>query len=210
MTRRTDLWPLIHAERARLAADLAGLTESRWATPSLCDGLSVREVLAHLTSGASLNGVRWLAGVIRCRFDFDKQVAMRLAEELGTSGADTLARFENVITSRTTPPLPRIAILGEAIVHGADIRRPLGLTGDLPIDTVTRVAHYYVRSNQMVPAKTRVAGLRLAATDGPFAAGTGPLVTGPTIALIMSMTGRAAFLEDLTGDGVDLLRDRSR
>ncbi|MFF5969562.1 hypothetical protein ACFY64_38875 [Streptomyces collinus] len=44
-------------------------------------GPTVREVLAHLVAGANLNTVRWLAGVIRCRFDFDKQVAMRLAEQ---------------------------------------------------------------------------------------------------------------------------------
>lgn len=36
----------------------------------------MREVLAHLTAAASLNPLRWSAGVIRCRFDFDKQVAV--------------------------------------------------------------------------------------------------------------------------------------
>jgi uncharacterized protein (TIGR03083 family) len=83
----TGIWPLVHAERAALAADLADLTGEQWATPSLCTGLTVREVLAHLTAGASLNPVRWLSGVIRCRFDFDKQVAMRLAEQLGATPA---------------------------------------------------------------------------------------------------------------------------
>src|SRR3977135_2271020 len=90
--RRTVIWPLIHAERAALAADLADLTDEQWATPSLCTGLSVREVLAHLTAAASLNPVQWLGGVIRCRFDFDKQVAMRLAEQLRTNAAETLER----------------------------------------------------------------------------------------------------------------------
>ena len=78
-----DPWPLFHIERAALAADLANLTDKQWATPSQCTELTVREVLAHLTAAASLNHVRWMAGVIRCRFDFDKQVAMRLAEQLG-------------------------------------------------------------------------------------------------------------------------------
>jgi len=73
----TGTWSLIHAERAAVAADLTELTEQRWATQSLCDQFTVREVLAHLTAGASLNPVRWMAGVIRCRFDFDRQVAMR-------------------------------------------------------------------------------------------------------------------------------------
>jgi uncharacterized protein (TIGR03083 family) len=84
---------LIHAERAALAADLADLTEQQWATRSLCDQFTVREVLAHLTAGASLNPVRWMAGVIRCRFDFDRRVAMRLAEQMGAGPAETLARF---------------------------------------------------------------------------------------------------------------------
>ena len=208
MNRSIETWRLIHAERAALAADLAGLDAQRWATPSLCHGLSVREVLAHMTAAASLNGVRWMAGVIRCRFDFDKQVAMRLAEQLGTSPADTLARFERVVTSTTTPPLPRLALLGEVIVHSADIRRPLGIKRDHPIDTVTQVARYYARSDMVVLAKGRVRGLRLVATDGPFSGGEGPLVSGTTLALVMGMTGRAAYCDDLEGDGVATLRER--
>jgi uncharacterized protein (TIGR03083 family) len=60
-------WPLVHAERAALAADLADLAGEQWATPSLCTGLTLREVLAHLTAGAGLGPVRWLAGVIRAQ-----------------------------------------------------------------------------------------------------------------------------------------------
>jgi uncharacterized protein (TIGR03083 family) len=207
-TTEVDLWATIHAERGLLAADLTGLDEHRWATPSLCGGLTVRDVLAHLTVSGTLNGPRWLAGVIRCRFDFDKQVAMRLAEQLGTSGADTLARFERVVSSTTAPPLPRIGLLGEVIVHGADIRRPLGLSRAHSVDTVTRVAEYYSRSDQIVVAKGRIGGLRLEATDGPFATGAGALVRGPTLALVMAMTGRAAFVDDLDGAGVEVLRSR--
>ncbi|WP_435119312.1 maleylpyruvate isomerase family mycothiol-dependent enzyme [Amycolatopsis thermoflava] len=203
-----NLWPLVHAERAALADDLADLTDKQWATPSLCAGLSVREVLAHLTASASLTPMRWLAGVIRCRFDFDKQVAVRLAEHLGDAPADTLARFRRVVGSTTKPPLPVIALLGEAVVHGEDIRRPLGLRRDHPEPVLTRLAEYYAGSDLVVVAKSRVSGLRLAATDGPFATGSGPLVTGSTLALIMAMTGRTAYCDELDGDGVALLRDR--
>ncbi|WP_431926767.1 maleylpyruvate isomerase family mycothiol-dependent enzyme [Amycolatopsis tucumanensis] len=203
-----NLWPLVHAERKALADDLADLTDEQWATPSLCAGLSVREVLAHLTASASLTPVRWLAGVIRCRFDFDKQVAVRLAEHLGDAPADTLARFRRVVGSTTKPPLPVIALLGEAVVHGEDIRRPLGLRRDHPEPALTRLAAYYAGSDLVVVAKSRVSGLRLVATDGPFATGSGRLVTGPTLALIMAMTGRTAYCDELDGDGVALLRDR--
>ncbi|NRQ33190.1 maleylpyruvate isomerase family mycothiol-dependent enzyme [Nonomuraea sp. NN258] len=206
--RAGDVWPLIHAERAALAADLAGLDDGRWATPSLCAGLSVREVLAHVASGAGLRPLRWLAGVIRCRFDFDKQVAMRLAEQLGDSGAETLERFERVITSTTSTLLPAVAMLGEVVVHGEDIRRPLGLRRAHPVTTLTPLARYYAGPNILVPGKERIAGLRVAAADGPFAAGSGPLVTGSTLALVMVMAGRPAYLDELDGDGVDTLRAR--
>ncbi|AUI59724.1 maleylpyruvate isomerase family mycothiol-dependent enzyme [Amycolatopsis sp. BJA-103] len=206
--RATTVWPLIHTERAALANDLGGLSEERWETPSLCAGLTVREVLAHLTAGASLTPVRWLAGVIRCRFDFDEQVAMRLAEHLGANGAETLERFRRVVTSTTKPPLPAIAMLGETIVHGEDVRRPLGLRRDHPIAVLTSLAGYYQGSDLVVMAKGRIGGLRLEATDGPFAVGSGPLVSGTTLALIMAMTGRAPYLAELHGDGVPVLRRR--
>jgi uncharacterized protein (TIGR03083 family) len=205
---KSETWSLIHAERAALAADLVHLTDAQWSTPSRCAGLTVREVLAHLTASATLNGVRWLAGVIRCRFDFDRQVAMRLAEHLGASPAETLARFERVVNSTTAPPLPVPALLGEVVVHGEDIRRPLGITHDYPVDVLTRVIRYYAGSDQVVVARSRVRGLRLRATDGPFAAGVGPLVSGPTLALVMAMTGRGVFCDELTGEGVAALRAR--
>ncbi|MFC4591048.1 maleylpyruvate isomerase family mycothiol-dependent enzyme [Sphaerisporangium corydalis] len=206
--RAAGVWPLVHAERAALAADLAPLTGERWETPSLCAGLTVREVLAHLTAGASLTAVRWLAGVIRCRFDFDRQVAMRLAEHLGATGAETMEGFRRVITSTTKPPIPVVAMLGETIVHGEDIRRPLGIRHARPVDAVTRVAEYYQGSDLMLPAKGRIAGLRLVATDGPFTTGSGPLVSGTTLALTMAMAGRTAYCDDLEGDGATTLRTR--
>jgi uncharacterized protein (TIGR03083 family) len=206
--RAADIWPLVHAERAALASDLADLTGEQWATPSLCTGLTVREVLAHLTAGASLNPARWLAGVIRCRFDFDKQVAMRLAQQLGATPAETLGRFRRVVTSTTKPPLPTLAMLGESVVHAADIRLPLGIRHDYPIETLTRVAEYYQGTDLPVLSKRRIGGLRLVATDGPFTAGSGPLVSGTTLALTMAMAGRTAYCDELQGDGAASLRNR--
>ena len=201
-------WSLIHAERGALAAELAELTEQGWATRSLCDRFTVREVLAHLTAGASLDPVRWMAGVIRCRFDFDRQVALRLAEQLGATPAETLARFRRVITATAKPPLPVVAMLGEIIVHGEDIRRPLGVRRDYPVATLTAVAGYYQGSDLPVLTRTRARGLRLTATDGPFAAGAGPRVSGTTLALIMAMTGREPYCDELDGNGAAILRER--
>ena len=208
--RAAGLWPLVHAERAALADDLAGLNDQEWQTQSLCTGLTVREVLAHITASASLNPLQWMAGVIRCRFDFDKQVAMRLAEQLGATPAETIDRFRSVLTSTTKPPVPTAAMLGETIVHAQDIRLPLGIRHDYPIGTLTRLAEYYQGSDLPVLTRTRIKGLRLVATDGPFATGSGPLVSGTTLALIMAMAGRGAYCDELQGDGAATLRERSQ
>ncbi|CAM3971144.1 maleylpyruvate isomerase family mycothiol-dependent enzyme [Nocardiopsis tropica] len=196
------VWPLIFAERAALAADLAGLTDDQWDTPSLCAGLTVREVLAHITAGASDNPVVWFAGVLRNRFDFDANVAQRLAKRLGDDPADTLRQFRAVETSRTKAPIPVVAMLGESIVHGEDIRRPLGIVRAYPAEALDRVARFYAGSDLMLPSATRANGLRLRATDTDFAVGDGPEVSGPTIALIMALTGRDAYLAELDGPGL--------
>jgi uncharacterized protein (TIGR03083 family) len=198
-----ELWALVHAERAALAQDLAGLNDAQRNAGSLCTAFTVREVVAHLTSGANLGPVRWMAGVIRHRFDFDAQNAYRLAQQLGTDHDETLERFRLSVTSTTKPPVPVVAVLGEVIVHGEDIRRTLGVVRDYPIATLTHVADYYQRSNMTVPSKRRTRGLHLSATDGPFSGGAqdGEMVSGSTLALIMAMAGRLAYSAELAGNG---------
>ncbi|MDN5860041.1 MAG: maleylpyruvate isomerase family mycothiol-dependent enzyme [Pseudonocardia sp.] len=207
----TGTWSLVHAERAALAADLTDLPDGRWATPSLCAELTVREVLAHLTAGATLSFLRWFAGVLRHRFDFDAQVLTRLREQLGDSPADTLGRFRASGTRSTTPLGRRGSaefMLAETVVHAEDIRRPLRIRRTYPDEVLLRVAAFYAGTDLAVPSKSRIEGLRLTATDTAFTAGDGLAVAGPTLALIMAMTGRGSFCDELTGPGVDELRDR--
>jgi uncharacterized protein (TIGR03083 family) len=99
-------------------------------------------------------------------------------------------------------------MVGEAVVHSEDIRRPLGIRREYPLDTVLRAADFYKGSNAIIGAKNRVAGLTLRATDADWTTGSGPEVRGPAMALVMAMTGRSAALPDLTGDGVGTLRSR--
>jgi hypothetical protein len=73
----------------------------------------------------------------------------------GAGGAETINRFRSVLTSTTKPPLPTLAMLGETIVHGQDIRLPLGIRHDYPIETMTRVAEYYQGTDLPVLTKKR-------------------------------------------------------
>ncbi|WP_138445056.1 maleylpyruvate isomerase family mycothiol-dependent enzyme [Sinomonas susongensis] len=205
-TRR--LWSAAHAERAALAADLADLDGAQWELPSLCEGWSIEDVVAHLTAAASIGPARWFASVIGARFDFDLHNERRLRERLGPTPADTLAQFRGVTTSTKSAPGPVPAWLGEVIVHSEDIRRPLGIEHAYPTDATTAVARFYARGNFAVPSRTTSRGLRLEAIDGPFAAGGGPLVRGTTLALTMAMAGRGAYCDELHGPGVPILAAR--
>jgi len=72
----------------------------------------------------------------------------------------------------------------------------------------TPVARFFARRDFTVASRTHAADLELRADDGPFATGTGPLVTGSTLALVMSMAGRVSYLAELDGPGVPTLRSR--
>ncbi|MFC4002821.1 maleylpyruvate isomerase family mycothiol-dependent enzyme [Prauserella oleivorans] len=207
-TSRDQLWAAIHTERARLADDLAGLTDEQWARQSLCGRWTVEEVLAHLTAAASTTRLRWIRSVLAARFDFDLHNERRLREHRGATPGETLARFRAVVTSTTAASGHTPAWLGEVVVHGEDIRRPLGLHGSPDVAAVTEVARFFASRDFTVPSRSAVEGLRLAATDGPFESGSGPLVRGTTLALTMAMAGRESFCDDLTGDGVATLRSR--
>jgi uncharacterized protein (TIGR03083 family) len=212
-TVTTDVWPAIHAERAALVTDVADLTAAQWATRSLCPDWTIEETVAHLSATASTGRLRWLRSAIGARFDFALHNRRRLDEQLGATPAETLAILRSKIDATVAPMGPTEAWLGEVVVHGADVRRPLGIPTRTPVDVATTVAEFYASRDFAVRSRTAIAGLRLAATDGPFTAGpdaaTAPqLVTGPTLALVMAMAGRAAFCDDLAGPGVATLRAR--
>jgi uncharacterized protein (TIGR03083 family) len=106
------------------------------------------------------------------------------------------------------PPGPDDSWLGEAIVHSEDIRRPLGIRRDYPMEAVIQVADFYKNSNLIIGTKRRIAGLALHATDTDWSHGSGPAVSGPMVALLMAMTGRKAAASELSGEGVAVLQAR--
>jgi uncharacterized protein (TIGR03083 family) len=201
-------WPLIHAERAALAADLTTLGDDAWATQSLCPLWTVREVLGHMIATAKLTPASFFAELAGSGFRFQAMTAKDIRRETAGSPAESLAEFRRLATATSHPPGPVDSWLGETIIHGEDIRRPLGITRDYPIAAVIRVADFYKGTNLLIGAKKRIAGLSLRATDTQWRTGSGPEVTGSALALVMAMTGREAALGDLSGDGLETLRSR--
>ncbi|MBK6887635.1 MAG: maleylpyruvate isomerase family mycothiol-dependent enzyme [Tetrasphaera sp.] len=204
-----DIWPVVHAERAALVTDLKTLPDAEaWNTPSLCAGWTVRDVLAHMTATASMTPPAFVVGLARSGFSFTRFVEAGIARERGANAQATLDRFEAQVRSRTAPPGPRPSWLGETIIHAEDIRHPLGLERAYPIDALVTLADFYKKSNALIGAKSRIAGLALHATDTPWSHGSGALVEGPILALLMAMTGRKSYLDDLAGPGAATLRAR--
>src|SRR4051794_5510743 len=202
-------WPTIHDEREALLHDLEKIDDQQWETQSLCDEWTVREVLGHITATARITTVTFFTKLIGSGFRFEKLQAKDIARETAGTPTDLLDRYREVVSSSKHPPGPVDSWLGETIVHGEDIRRPLGITHMYPIDSLVRTADFFKKSNLVIGSKKRIAGLTLNATDTDWSHGTGPEVSGPMVALVMAMTGRKAFIDDLKGDGVQTLRDRS-
>ncbi|MDQ6670452.1 MAG: maleylpyruvate isomerase family mycothiol-dependent enzyme [Chloroflexota bacterium] len=204
-----DVWGTIHAERKALAADLEGLTEAQWATPSLCANWTVRDVLAHMTATARMGPPQFIARFVTSGFNFQAMQSKDIAAERGRFAAEALTRFTTVLNSSKHPPGPTDSWLGEVIVHSEDIRRPLAIKHAYPTDAAVQVADFYKKSNLLIGAKTRIAGLRLRASDTDWSHGDGPEVSGPIISLVLAMTGRKAAMDDLAGDGLATLRSRA-
>ena len=203
-----SVWPTIHAERAALAADLAGLTDEQWNTPSMCSEWNVHEVLAHLLSAAKMTPPKFIGKFAAAGFNFNKFTARQVALESAGGPAATLAAFKAAESRTSAPPGPKDTWLGEAFVHGEDIRRVLGITHQYPLPAVARAVAFYAKSNAIIGGKSRVAGVTLKATDTDFSVGDGPVVEGPAISLLLAASGRKSALDELSGPGVDMLRER--
>jgi uncharacterized protein (TIGR03083 family) len=202
-------WDAIHRERAALANDLAELNDEQWQAKSLCGEWTVEQVVGHMTAAAVTNPAKWMARFAGTGFRFQKLIGKDIATQTAGGPTQTLTRFRAIETSNGHPPGPVDSWLGETFVHAEDIRRPLGIQHAYEVDAATRLAEFYTGSNLLIGAKSRVAGLTLRATDADWSTGSGPEVIGPAIAIVMAMTGRAVALDDLTGDGVEVLRTRA-
>jgi uncharacterized protein (TIGR03083 family) len=203
-----SIWPTVHAERAALVDDLVGLTPQQWSTPTMCAEWDVHDVLSHLVSAAKMTPPKFLANFAAAGFNFNKFTATQVAREAKPTPAETLDAFRAAAERTSAPPGPKETWLGEAFVHGEDIRRPLGIARSYPLDQVARAIAFYTKSNTIIGGRNRVAGLTLKATDTDFSVGTGPVVEGPAISLLLAASGRKSALGELSGPGVVILRER--
>ncbi len=202
-----DVWALVHAERAALVADLERLDDDQWDRPSLCDGWTVHDVAAHLVDTWRTTRVSFVAGLAWARFDFDRQNARGVERWRGATPEQTLQRLRAAATRRSTPPGPLDSRLVEEVVHGEDVRRPLGLRRGYEREAVERALRLQLRTPAFFGgAKELLRRCRVVAEDADVAVGDGPEVRGSSLSLLLAVTGRPA--PDLAGPGVSVLTQR--
>ena len=196
------VWPTVHNERQKLIRELESLTPEQWAQPSLCPGWDIHDVLAHLVDTAKTTRLSFVRRLIAARFDFDKDTAKGVIRERAATPEATLAEFRRIREATKTPPAALATRLVEAIVHGEDIRRSLGITGTYPIESIDAALRYQLKTGASLGGgKERAAGFRLQASDSRCAYGTGAEVKGTSLALLMAISGRPVNREDFSGDG---------
>ena len=200
--KAADTWKHIHAERRQMAETWTAMSAGQWAAQSWCQGWSVQDTAGHIVAAAEQTPPNFYKELASAGFRFNV-FTDRGARRLAAAGPDELARRLRARTSTTNhPPAPVMAMLGEIVVHGEDIRRPLGLKHQPPEEALVAVADSWKNSNLLIGSKRRITGLRLRATDTEWVHGDGPEVSGPLLSLILAMTGRKDVHPDLTGEGV--------
>lgn len=204
-----EAFGMIAEERRALADLLDTLTPEQWATPSLCAGWTVREVAAHLVVPFEVSVPSLMLRLVRSLGSYDRAMDGATREVAARPTTELAARLRANADHRFTPPMsgPE-APLTDVVVHGQDIRRPLGIAHGIEPEHL-RVALDRMAGGALgfVP-RSRVAGLRFEATDLDWSAGDGALVRGPAEAILLAITGRPVALADLEGDGADRLADR--
>lgn len=215
MSETATLPDLTRAHREGFIETLEALTPEQWARPSLCSEWRVVDVAAHLAWAPVLGAGAGAVAMVRHGFSMNRMIARSAVAWSDRGRAAILAQLRDNARSGARPiGMPPVAALADAVVHGLDVRRPLGLPGRVPVTSLGPLADFTLDTpwpmNTVVggSARRRIAGVRLAATDTDWSHGEGPEVRGTAEALLLVLYGRAPRRDELAGEGVALLGPR--
>lgn len=202
-----DTWAMIHAERSRVADMLDGLSSAQWTMDTLCKGWNVQMVAAHMMNAGEQSTSKFFRGLLASGLRFNVMMDDQAHASAKLAPKEIIERIRASTTTTNKPPAATMAMLGEVVVHGNDIRQPLGIDDDSSTEAKLACLEMFKGSNFPVRAKKTITGLTLKATDVDWTFGSGPEVRGPLVALLMAMATRP-LATTLTGDGVTTLRGR--
>jgi uncharacterized protein (TIGR03083 family) len=199
---RNEIAQATRLERVKLVADLGTLNEEQWDAQSQCSEWKVRDVVGHLIRLWHYYHLQLPFELDLIRYGFQLNRALsRSAQRIGRWPTGELltelagARYEDTLVYRFHPqPLYALA---EWIVHGQDIRRPLGLSATFDPEHLIAIGNVAQKWYTWGARKRRLAQ-RLEATDANFTVGDGQTtLRGPLEAVVMATFGRQSGLKDL-------------
>jgi uncharacterized protein (TIGR03083 family) len=198
-------------ERRQIADLVAELDEAQLAEPSLCTGWDVKTVVAHLVS-VVVDGTATFMWMALRRGSMDRginELALRRARE---PASQIVASLRGCADRRMSPPGagpldPLADVL--VLVHGGDIRIPLGLPFKPDAERACAAVDFLTGPWRFAfVSRGLLKGLRFEGTDVERSWGEGAEIRGPVAALMMVAGGRTALLDTLDGPGVPTLRGR--
>ncbi|OBI54319.1 hypothetical protein A5667_25635 [Mycolicibacterium fortuitum] len=206
---RERVFAAVAEQRRSIAALVEGLDTDQLATPSLCAGWDIKTVAAHLVSdftdgfwGFLVSGVRH--GNIDRGID---ALARRRAQASAAQIAETLRRRAG---HRLSPPITGpLSGLTDVLVHGADMRIPLGIPHRPDPQHVARVIDFLTSRTQLgfFPHR-RLRGIQLRDEDTGGTWGEGQVLSGPGAAVMLAVCGRTVAFDRLSGPGLAVLQAR--
>lgn len=206
---RDFVFAAVEAERRQLAGLLEGMDAAQLAMPSLCTGWDVKTVAAHVVSTV-VDGTPAFLRLAVLRRSMARAIDELACRRAQFPATEIIADLYQCADRRISPPLfGPLDPLADILVHGGDIRIPLGLPFE-PDPQLAALAMDFLTGPWpfgFVPVR-RLRGIRLRADDVRRAWGNGAEIRGPVAALMMAACGRAALLDALEGPGVTLLRRR--
>jgi uncharacterized protein (TIGR03083 family) len=196
-------WALLATERRAFADALDPLTPEQWATPSLCEGWTVRDVVAHTMVGPTTSTVAAVKAMALSGFRFDRANQRMAADRAGLPTDELVATLREKAESRFVPPGGTVVMpLTDLFVHRLDCLVPLGLPTGRPLDPWPVMLDFLVsRKARLAFVGRGLPSLTYVATDVDWSGGSGPRVEGPAEALGLAIMRRGVRLDELAGPG---------
>ncbi len=157
-----EIWDTIATERRRLADDLEQLTPEQWTTQTQCDAWDVHHTAAHLLMPLKLSNGQFFLGLMKSGFRPNHMAireTARIADQM--SPAEIIQALRDEAENRWEPPVPGVGAeipLSEILVHGQDIRRPVGLECGIPEETIDETLGMIKNEKRREDYRRRISG----------------------------------------------------
>ena len=200
-------WDLVHSERAALVDLFRGVEGDQWEVRSLCPAWTVHDVLAHLASALDVGTFQSLKLLVAALGRPAVLIEKLTASYADRSPTELIAIYEKHVDSEfAPPPMSWKAPLTDVMVHRMDVAVPLGIDPQRPPESWRPVLEFLTSRTPMFGSiRGGLPQLSYRTTDLEWSEGTGPEVSGTAADLGITLAGRSARLDALSGPGRESL-----